>query len=328
MLIIKCIIENTLINNSHYQVSNHYTNCIAVLSYDQLITFVYISIVISTWLWIVLWGHHSNDGTMWQECCSSIRLSWEHHCLCSTLTKMPLCGTFLHVRTIFATLLSVVTAAVQLWMCQCSSDNAGRFLVAVAIFCFIGKERGVHVFVSSFWSSAEKLHPVVGAAATSWIRHMVCDGMLWVCVVSYAALLFKFANIQDRRWKKKRLHLYLKEWTEFPFLLRTYLDVNDRRLCPNQSLLLPVGWTNVSFPFPLLRAELGLRLCELHWPQGCRESYQHSEWIETSNQNNKSMFTFFLNLLVEKGGICLFVCFLGLFAVLFHLGLRNTSLGA
>lgn len=229
MLIIKCIIENTLINNSHYQVSNHYTNCIAVLSYDQLITFVYISIVISTWLWIVLWGHHSNDGTMWQECCSSIRLSWEHHCLCSTLTKMPLCGTFLHVRTVFATLLSVVTAAVQLWMCQCSSDNAGRFLVAVAIACFIGKERGVHVFVSSFWSSAEKLHPVVGAAATSWIRHMVCDGMLWVCVVSYAALLFKFANILDRRWKK-RLHLYLKEWTEFPFLLRTYLDVNDRRL--------------------------------------------------------------------------------------------------
>lgn len=59
--------------------------------------------------------------------------------------------------------------------------------------------------------------------------------------------------------------------------------------------------TNVClFPFPFLRAELGIWLCELHRPQGCREGYQHPEWIETSNQNNKSMFTIFFLYLLAK----------------------------
>lgn len=153
------------------------------------VTFVYISTVRSTWLWTVLWGPCSHDVTIWQECFSFIRLSWEHHCGCSTLLTRIHYVAHSRMYTPPSPLHCVLPVAAQsCWKCVHTVKQHWWLLR-----CCCRLWQWSSWFCLFLLELSGEAHPVWGGAAvTPWIRHVVCDGRLWACVVSLAAPLSPF----------------------------------------------------------------------------------------------------------------------------------------
>lgn len=68
----------------------------------------------------------------------------------------------------------------------------------------------------------------------------------------------------------------------------TSQNVCEKLKCQKKTKKLWIWWKHFKiFSFWHFRTEFGIRLCQLHWSKGCRESHQHIKWAQASDQNDQ-----------------------------------------